>query len=116
MENVSSLLWLFAFGGMFYWMMKKGGCGMHGGHSHQHGEHGHAGEADEFRDPVCGMQVDPDDAAGMTKFEGKSFFFCSPSCLAAFEKDPGGYAKPQAEQRPQSPSPHAGHQRHAGCC
>ena len=47
-NNLSSLAWLLGIGALFYWMMRKGGCGMHSGHSngggHQHGG-GHGRES-----------------------------------------------------------------------
>ena len=32
-------------------------------------------------DPVCGMAVDPDHAAGSTTYDGKQYYFCNPGCL-----------------------------------
>jgi RND family efflux transporter MFP subunit len=54
---------------------------------------GPAGAAKAFhgQDPVCGMDVDPDEAgrAGlMSSFEGAPFFFCSPGCKRLFDEDP----------------------------
>jgi len=43
------------------------------------------------RDPVCGMEVDPTDAAGSIEHEGRTYFFCSPGCLESFREDPGRY-------------------------
>lgn len=54
-------------------------------------------------DPVCGMQVDEKTAAWKSEYNGKSFFFCSPGCKAAFEKEPERYAGED--------QPHAGHER-----
>ena len=42
-------------------------------------------------DPVCGMQVDPDSAAGMFEREGVKHYFCSAHCLAQFKADPAKY-------------------------
>src|SRR5262249_59829837 len=42
-------------------------------------------------DPVCGMTVDPATAAGSTAFEGKTYYFCNPSCLKKFQADPHRY-------------------------
>ena len=42
-------------------------------------------------DPVCGMSVDPVRAAGSFAFEGKTYYFCSPSCLSAFKRDPRSF-------------------------
>ena len=44
------------------------------------------------KDPVCGMLVDPGEAAGPRSFDGKTFYFCSPDCLAKFDKSPQHYA------------------------
>ncbi len=43
------------------------------------------------KDPVCGMDVDPNDAAGSTKHEGQEYHFCSTHCLKAFKKDQAKY-------------------------
>ncbi|GIW86385.1 MAG: hypothetical protein KatS3mg108_0709 [Isosphaeraceae bacterium] len=43
------------------------------------------------KDPVCGMDVDPDAAAGSHEFDGKTYFFCSRGCLDKFRADPGRY-------------------------
>src|SRR6266850_2126651 len=40
------------------------------------------------KDPVCGMMVDPQTAAGKAEYAGKSYFFCSPRCKERFEKEP----------------------------
>lgn len=39
-------------------------------------------------DPVCGMQVDPENAAGRVEHEGKTYYFCSEGCRKAFEANP----------------------------
>ena len=38
-------------------------------------------------DPVCGMKVDPKTSL-QTTCQGKTFYFCAPSCLKAFNKNP----------------------------
>ena len=45
-------------------------------------------------DPVCGMRVDPETAAGSTVYEGKSYHFCHPNCLHKFQADPARYLAP----------------------
>jgi Cu+-exporting ATPase len=40
------------------------------------------------KDPVCGMMVDPQKAAGKVEHAGKTYFFCSPRCQERFEKEP----------------------------
>jgi YHS domain-containing protein len=42
-------------------------------------------------DPVCGMSIDPDKAAGMSRIDGQAFYFCSARCNAAFDADPSRY-------------------------
>ena len=42
-------------------------------------------------DPVCGMQVDPCKTELTAEYEGKSFYFCAPGCLKAFEENPAKY-------------------------
>ena len=50
------------------------------------------------RDPVCGMLVDPKEAAGERRFEGMTYYFCSPACLAKFDHAPQRYAIPQVSR------------------
>jgi len=55
--------------------------------------HGHGGEkAPErsFRDPVCGMTVDPESPLRHAH-AGTLFLFCNPGCLAKFRDNPGRY-------------------------
>jgi P-type Cu+ transporter len=44
--------------------------------------------APRVMDPVCGMMVDPQKAAGKVEHAGKTYFFCSPRCKERFEKEP----------------------------
>jgi P-type Cu+ transporter len=44
-------------------------------------------------DPVCGMTVDPARSAGHVEHEGKTYQFCSKSCLTRFSADPEKYLK-----------------------
>lgn len=50
------------------------------------------------RDPVCGMQVDPEQAAGKRVYEGRMYYFCSPACLAKFDRAPAQYAGEQGSR------------------
>jgi Cu+-exporting ATPase len=43
------------------------------------------------RDPVCGMDVDPESAAGSGEHDGRTYYFCSQSCLERFRRDPQRY-------------------------
>jgi Cu+-exporting ATPase len=55
-------------------------------------------------DPVCGMEVSPDKAAGSSQYEGQTYYFCSPSCKKQFDADPQQFVKP-----PQGSHGHHGH-------
>src|SRR5258705_5511690 len=39
-------------------------------------------------DPVCGMKVDPSEAAGSYEYNGQTYYFCSTSCLYRFQENP----------------------------
>lgn len=43
------------------------------------------------RDPVCGMQVVEGSAVVTSVYQGKTYYFCSPACKAAFDRDPEKY-------------------------
>jgi YHS domain-containing protein len=42
-------------------------------------------------DPVCGMRIDPDDAAATAEYQGRTYYFCSEVCHDAFVADPVSY-------------------------
>ena len=44
------------------------------------------------KDPVCGMQISEESAPARCDHKGKTYYFCSPACKAAFEKNPEKYA------------------------
>ncbi|HEX9424149.1 MAG TPA: heavy metal translocating P-type ATPase [Pyrinomonadaceae bacterium] len=44
-------------------------------------------------DPVCGMTVNPDFAAGSYEYKGKTYYFCSSHCLSSFRKDAQRFLK-----------------------
>lgn len=48
------------------------------------------------RDPVCGMLIDKKDAAGMAEYEGKTYYFHTPECNAAFEATPEKYVRAES--------------------
>src|ERR1044072_1572337 len=39
-------------------------------------------------DPVCGMKVDPENAAGSFDYQGTSYYFCRTHCLHRFSENP----------------------------
>lgn len=43
------------------------------------------------KDPVCGMNVDPEKAAGKSEYKGQTYCFCCPGCKASFDKEPEKY-------------------------
>jgi Cu+-exporting ATPase len=45
------------------------------------------------KDVVCGMQVDPQKAAGKSEYEGKTYYFCAPGCKKKFDANPSQYVK-----------------------
>ena len=45
------------------------------------------------KDVVCGMQVDPKNAAGQSEYQGKTYYFCSPNCKRKFDANPADYAE-----------------------
>jgi len=51
------------------------------------------------KDPVCGMTVDEKRAAGKSEYKGETYYFCSPGCKAAFDKDPEKYLNGEAEHQ-----------------
>ena len=54
--------------------------------------HGSSHDASESEvDPVCGMTVSPNSAAGSYSYQGKTYYFCSTSCLTRFKADPASY-------------------------
>lgn len=55
-------------------------------------------------DPVCGMTVQPDRAAGSYDYRGKTYYFCATRCLEKFRDDPEYYLPPP-EQRAPKPLP-----------
>src|SRR5579862_8900418 len=68
------------------------------------------------RDPVCGMNVEPEKAAAKVEHGGKSYYFCSAGCGKRFEKEPekflaapgtGGMERSHAHKHEQVATPPA---------
>ena len=51
-------------------------------------------------DPVCGMDIAAEDAAGTAEHKGKLYYFCSPSCVEKFKADPERYLHPRPAETP----------------
>jgi P-type Cu+ transporter len=47
------------------------------------------------KDPVCGMMIDPDRAAGRYEHEGQKYWFCALSCMVKFRAHPEKYLHPE---------------------
>lgn len=45
-------------------------------------------------DPVCGMQVDTENAQWTAEREGQTYYFCSKGCMLEFKDDPEKYLDP----------------------
>ncbi|HXG85119.1 MAG TPA: YHS domain-containing protein, partial [Pyrinomonadaceae bacterium] len=52
----------------------------------------------KVKDPICGMTIDAEKAAGTSEFDGKTFYFCSPSCQEKFEANPKQFISAQNEK------------------
>jgi YHS domain-containing protein len=89
---MDGLLSFLLFAGLFYLMMRFG-CGahmIHGGHG-GHGVHVDSPPSGtQSIDPVCGMEVAPDQGYGKM-VEGQLYRFCSRQCLDRFEAEPNKY-------------------------
>ncbi len=48
------------------------------------------------KDPVCGMDVVPETAAGSIEHDGRTIYFCSRHCVEKFRADPARYHRPIA--------------------
>ena len=54
-------------------------------------------------DPVCGMTVQPENAAGSSEYQGRTYYFCSVGCLTKFRQDPDKFLIPP-DQRITTPT------------
>ncbi len=43
-------------------------------------------------DPICGMEVTEENAAGNSGYQGATYYFCSIVCKDQFDLDPAKYA------------------------
>jgi len=64
----------------------------------QHGEMT-ATPRGEFVDPVCGMSVAPETAAGKHEYNGETFYFCSTGCLNKFKQNPANFLENKKEEK-----------------
>lgn len=59
-------------------------------HMSAHAAHSKSSASDVI-DPVCGMTVEPESAAGSFEYQGKTYYFCSMHCLHRFSQDPESF-------------------------
>lgn len=59
------------------------------------------------KDPVCGMTVDPDQAAGSVEYQGQTYYFCSTHCKARFQETPERFLVAKQLTVITPPQPHA---------
>lgn len=45
-------------------------------------------ETAQVTDVVCGMEIDPAQAAGTSEYQGQTYYFCSTGCKRQFDKNP----------------------------
>src|SRR6266542_3319094 len=57
-----------------------------------------AREREQAIDPVCGMSVNKETAAGSLEHGGQTYFFCSTDCMEIFRKDPSRFLKDSTAQ------------------
>jgi len=55
-------------------------------------------------DPVCGMEVDQNKAAGTSHYKGQEYYFCSAGCKAKFDQNPEQFVGGQQRGQGQSQS------------
>jgi Cu+-exporting ATPase len=69
----------------------------------------------EEHDPVCGMKVDPSEAAASIEHHGATVYFCSESCAAKFRAAPAKYVKAKPDAAPPQPAAKTGLQGEYTC-
>jgi YHS domain-containing protein len=105
---VESIISLLLFVGFFYLMMKYGcGAHAHGGHRGHHrrepAEHTRAGNTADskklIQDPVCGMDIEADQAFQSVDYGTKTYYFCSEDCVRKFKERPENFAQIERMER-----------------
>ena len=44
-------------------------------------------------DPVCGQEVDPEQAEATSVYQGETYYFCCEECRQEFDRDPARYVR-----------------------
>ncbi len=50
------------------------------------------------KDPVCGMEIDPQSAFASREHMGQTYYFCSENCVKHFDQNPHQYTQPGSNQ------------------
>lgn len=58
-----------------------------------------------FKDPVCGMTIEPDKAKGTSVFNGETVYFCSLNCKKTFDAMPEAFLSSKASTHPDLSAP-----------
>ena len=67
---------------------------------------------EQVKDVVCGMQINPAEAAVTTKYGWKTYHFCSQGCFQKFSKEPETFA----EKDPGGDVPEGRSEKSGSCC
>ncbi|MBS2132160.1 YHS domain-containing protein (plasmid) [Burkholderia thailandensis] len=67
----------------------------------------------DTKDPVCGMQIDTQQAAATEVVGDQTYYFCSASCHDKFRASPDKYVNPTGSEHHDSGHHSGGH--HHGC-
>ncbi len=54
---------------------------------------------EKVKDPVCGMEIEKEEAAATYEYKGKTYYFCALGCRREFERDPGKYVDKEPEEK-----------------
>jgi P-type Cu+ transporter len=54
-------------------------------------------------DPICGMEIEPNSAAGEYEYQGDVYYFCSEHCVAKFKENPGRFVPAAKEDQATDP-------------
>ena len=49
-------------------------------------------------DPVCGMHVEPEEAAAKQEYHGQTYYFCCQDCKRMFDRDPTIYVNQETAE------------------
>jgi Cu+-exporting ATPase len=53
----------------------------------------------QVKDPICGMMIERSSAAGTSRYQSETYYFCSTECLRQFEANPAKYVGSATAER-----------------